>query len=231
MRCRTCRLPPRAGITVSTGRCRAARRRDCRAGEQACEERDEIHGDGPLRRLFRAPKSTDRERSTRNQAVTSRSSLNWRTYGVCRRAVAFQSMVPRIVAVDVFAQVREVEPEAPEQGPVIALQHAVEPAQHRPLEPAQHALRCLRRSLRRLGRLGVSLSRRSEHGLRAVLRRWVRPASRARPVHPRCGPPTVLRRRVRAGDAARRERDRPRPAPARIARPRRKASARAPSIR
>ena len=38
------------------------------------------------------PKSTDGLRSSRNHAATSRSSLNSRTYGVCSRAVTFQSM-------------------------------------------------------------------------------------------------------------------------------------------
>ena len=38
------------------------------------------------------PKSTLPDRSSRNQAVISRSSVNWRTCGTCSRAVTFQSM-------------------------------------------------------------------------------------------------------------------------------------------
>ena len=41
---------------------------------------------------FSEPKSTDGLMSSRNHAATSRSSLNSRTYGVCSRAVTFQSM-------------------------------------------------------------------------------------------------------------------------------------------
>ena len=38
------------------------------------------------------PNATEGERSSRNHAATSRSSLYSRTYGVCSRAVTFQSM-------------------------------------------------------------------------------------------------------------------------------------------
>ena len=49
--------------------------------------------------------------------------------------------VPDVVAVLVFAQVREVDALATEQGPVVALEQAVEPADDRPVEPLQDALR------------------------------------------------------------------------------------------
>ncbi len=49
--------------------------------------------------------------------------------------------VADVVAVRVFAQVGEVEAVAAEQRPVIAVQHPVEPADHRPLEPPQDRIR------------------------------------------------------------------------------------------
>ena len=49
--------------------------------------------------------------------------------------------VAHVVVVLVFAQVGEVEAEAAEQRAVVALQQAVEPADHRPLEPPQELLR------------------------------------------------------------------------------------------
>ena len=38
------------------------------------------------------PKSIEPDRSSRNQALNSRSSVNWRTCGSSSRAVTFQSM-------------------------------------------------------------------------------------------------------------------------------------------
>ena len=52
--------------------------------------------------------------------------------------------VADVVVVLVFAQVGEVEAEAAEQRAVVAVQQAVEPAEHRPLEPPQDALRIAR---------------------------------------------------------------------------------------
>ena len=49
--------------------------------------------------------------------------------------------IAHVVVQLVFAQVGEIEAEAAEQRAVIALQQAVEPAQHGPLEPAQQPLR------------------------------------------------------------------------------------------
>jgi hypothetical protein len=48
--------------------------------------------------------------------------------------------VPDVVVVLVLAQVGEVEPEAAEQRPVVALQQPVQTAQDRPLELAQQRL-------------------------------------------------------------------------------------------
>ena len=53
--------------------------------------------------------------------------------------------VPDVVVILVFAQVGEIEPEAAEERPIVAVQQAVESPQHRPLEPAQHALGVARR--------------------------------------------------------------------------------------
>ena len=54
--------------------------------------------------------------------------------------------VPHIVAVLVLAKVGEVEPVAAEECPVVAVQHAVQPPDHRPLETAKDGLRRSRRS-------------------------------------------------------------------------------------
>jgi hypothetical protein len=53
--------------------------------------------------------------------------------------------VPHVVAVLVLADVGEVQPEAAEQRPVIAVQQAVEAPDHRPLETAQNGFRIARR--------------------------------------------------------------------------------------
>ncbi len=63
--------------------------------------------------------------------------------------------VADVVVILVFTQVRQVEPGAAEQRPVVAVEQSVEPADDRPLEPPEDAIR--RR--RRLG-----------HGFRAVSR-------------------------------------------------------------
>ena len=73
--------------------------------------------------------------------------------------------VADVVVVLVLAQVGEIEPVAAEQRPVVAVQHAVQPADHRPLEPAQDRLR---RSRRVSGRFG--------HGSRAASRAPARAA-------------------------------------------------------
>ena len=49
--------------------------------------------------------------------------------------------VAHVVVILVLAQVGEVEPEAAEQRAVVAVQQAVEPADHRPLEAAQERVR------------------------------------------------------------------------------------------
>jgi hypothetical protein len=49
--------------------------------------------------------------------------------------------VADVVVVLVLADVGEVEPEPAEQRPVVALQQAVEPTDHRPLEPPQQRVR------------------------------------------------------------------------------------------
>ncbi len=87
------------------------------------------------------PKSTEGDRSSRNQAVISRSSLYSRTCGICSARGDVPVDVPDVVVELVFAQVRQVEAEAPEQGAVVALQQAVEPADHGPVQPAQDAFR------------------------------------------------------------------------------------------
>ena len=73
--------------------------------------------------------------------------------------------VPHVVAVLVFAEVGEVEPVAAKERPVVAVQHAVEPPDHRPLETAQDRLRRSRRVSVRFG-----------HGSRAASRASARAA-------------------------------------------------------
>ncbi len=73
--------------------------------------------------------------------------------------------VPDVVAVHVLAQVGEVEAVAAKERPVVAVQHAVEAADHRPLEPAQDCLRRRRRAADRFG-----------HGSRAASRALARAA-------------------------------------------------------
>jgi hypothetical protein len=53
--------------------------------------------------------------------------------------------VTNVVAILVFAQVREIQTEAAEQRAVIALKQPVETAHHRPLQAAQDRLRISRR--------------------------------------------------------------------------------------
>ena len=109
------------------------------------------------------PKSTEGLRSSRNQAAISRSSVNTRTCGVCSARGDVPVDVAHVVVVLVFAQVGQVQAGAAQQRAVVALQQAVEPADHRPLQAAQHAARRCRRSgplagpraLRRRGRRGV----------------------------------------------------------------------------
>src|SRR6185437_4312554 len=53
--------------------------------------------------------------------------------------------VAHVIVILVFAQIREVEPEAAKERPVVAVQEPVEAAQYRPFEPAQRALGVARR--------------------------------------------------------------------------------------
>ena len=83
------------------------------------------------------PKSTEPDRSSRNQAVSSRSSVNCRTCGLEQPRGDVPVDVAHVVAVLVHAQVGQVEPGAAPQRAVVALQQAVEPADHRPLQLPQ----------------------------------------------------------------------------------------------
>ncbi|MCY1372227.1 hypothetical protein D9M69_594190 [compost metagenome] len=53
--------------------------------------------------------------------------------------------VAHVVVVLVFAQVGQVQPAAPHEGAVVALQQTVEPADHGPLQTAQQGIRLLDR--------------------------------------------------------------------------------------
>ena len=82
--CSTWRRPLRAGIMLSTSLAVEERADPVAvAREQAREHRDEVGRHRCACAPGREPKSTDGLRSSRNQAVTSRSSWYSRTYGVC----------------------------------------------------------------------------------------------------------------------------------------------------
>ena len=133
-----------AGSRCRRRRRRTARRRGCRGASAARASTVTNSADtARLRTLSRA--EVDRgTRSSRNHAVTSRSSLNSRTYGVCSARGDVPVDVAHVVVVLVFAQVGEIEAEAAEQRAVVAVQQPVEPADHRPLEPAQERCQALR---------------------------------------------------------------------------------------
>jgi hypothetical protein len=146
----------------------------------------------------------------------------------------------------VLAQVGQIEPEAAKQCPIISLQFAVEPAQHRPLEPAQQPLRVeprmrrLRRRPARWRRAQASGERRSG-GLRSRrqpnmgFERRVGHRDRLQSTHDQCvGCLTVGQCFIaehQSVSQARLAPDRRRPPATHKLRARRNASARAPSIR
>ena len=87
------------------------------------------------------PKSTDGLKSSRNHAVTSRSSL----YTLHVRRLETRGDVPidvtDIVVILVLAQIGEIQPETAKQGLVIAMQQPVQATNHGPLQATQDVLR------------------------------------------------------------------------------------------
>ena len=73
--------------------------------------------------------------------MISRSSTYSRTYGVVHARGDVPVDVADVVAELVLAQVGEVDAVAVEQGPVVALEQAVEPADDLPVEALEDALR------------------------------------------------------------------------------------------
>ncbi len=130
------------------------------AREDAREHGDELGGDRAL--LLRLRAEVDRRRQVDQEP---RGDLALLVVLAHVRRLQARGDVPvdvaDVVAPDVLAQVGEVEPVAAEERPVVAVQHAVETADHRPLEPAQDGLR-------RGGRRG--------HGFRAACRGAARAA-------------------------------------------------------
>ena len=118
------------------------------------------------------PKPIDGDRSSSSQAVSSRSSEYWRTYGVSIRAVTFQSMWRTSSPGSYSRRSRKSSPDPAEDRAVVALQEAVEAADHLPLEAVQELL----------GRRGAEWSRcRPCVALRSRRRRGpCAPAARAR---------------------------------------------------
>src|SRR5450756_1954705 len=92
------------------------------------------------RSVSTVPKSTEGLRSSRNQAVISRSSVYWRI-----RRVQPGGDVPvhgaDVVARLVLAESCQVDAAPVEQAAVVALEQAVEPADHVPVESLEDALR------------------------------------------------------------------------------------------
>ena len=90
--CSTCWRPPRAGSTVSAPEpySKAPTRLPWPVSSRA--RMATKRADTSRLRCSLEPKSIDGLRSSKNQAVISRSSVNTRTCGCCSRAVTFQSM-------------------------------------------------------------------------------------------------------------------------------------------
>ena len=98
-------------------------------GQQAGQHGHEIHQPVALQALGGA-EIHDGLRSSRNQAVISRSSMYWRTYGRVQPGRHVPVDVADVVAGLVLAQVGQVQAEAIEQAAVVALQQAIQPADH-----------------------------------------------------------------------------------------------------
>ena len=62
------------------------------AREEARQQANEVRPGRTLSACQLAPNAIEGLRSSKNHAITSRSCMYWRTYGVFMRAVTFQSM-------------------------------------------------------------------------------------------------------------------------------------------
>jgi hypothetical protein len=114
------------------------------ARQQAGEHTDELGRRGPLGRAPRAEVHRCRhvEQEPRGDLAVL-VVLPHVGRPEARRHVPVD--VPDVVVILVLAQVRQVEPGAAKQGPVVALQEPIEAPDHGPLEPAQQLFRMARR--------------------------------------------------------------------------------------
>jgi hypothetical protein len=110
------------------------------ARQDAREHRDELAGDRFLLEILRAEidRRGEVEQEPRGDFALFQVLAHVRR-GEARGDVPVD--VPDVVAVHVLAQVGEVEAVAAEERSIVAVQHAVEPADHRPLEAFQDGFR------------------------------------------------------------------------------------------
>ena len=88
----TCRRPPRGSMmrSIALSYSTAPMRLPSRVSSRPIVAASSTSTDSLVRSTW--PKRIDDERSSSSHAVSSRSSMYWRTYGTSRRAVTFQSM-------------------------------------------------------------------------------------------------------------------------------------------
>ena len=143
IRRRTWTRPPRAGI-VPLDLAAVEDRADAVAvaGQEARQGRHEVDQDAPLEPLGSVGAEVDRRAEVEQEP---RGDLAVLDVLADVRRVHPRGDVPvdvaDVVAVLVFAQVGEVEAVAAEQGAVVALQQAVEPADDLPVEALEDAFR------------------------------------------------------------------------------------------
>ena len=153
------------------------------AGEQAREHGDEIGRHRALAHVLRA--EVDRRAEVQEEPRGDLAVLVvLADVGRLQARGDVPVDVPDVVVILVLAQVREVEAEAAEQRPVVAVQEPVETADHRPLEPLQDQLgigaaRRRRGARRAAGGRRVSRPRRPGHASPAASPAPARAASRA----------------------------------------------------
>ena len=112
------------------------------AGQQPGQRRHEVDQDAPLEPLgigrAEVDRGTEVEQEPRRDLAVLEVLADVRRVHPGRDAPVD---VAHVVAVLVFAQVGEVDPVAPEQAAVVALEQAVEPADDLPVEPLEDAFR------------------------------------------------------------------------------------------
>ena len=121
--------------------CRTASRRPgCRRGRAAGPGVTASSVSTDVLAVPAGPNRIDADRSSTSHAVSSRSSVYWRTYGSSSRAVTFQSMCRTSSSGVYVAQVGEVDARRRGTRAVRALQPPVEAADDLPLQAPQQAV-------------------------------------------------------------------------------------------